>query len=108
MADIVIKRNDLLPLINHTLKDADGAIDLSDSTVKFIMRAAGGGGAVKVNAAATIVSAVDGTVRYTWVGTDTDTAGNFEAEWEITDGASKPLSVPNDRHLRVVITEDLA
>jgi hypothetical protein len=64
----------------------------------------------KVNAAAAIdvdQVANKGKVSYTWVGTDTDTAGVYEAEWQATFAGSKPMTFPNDGHMVIRITDDL-
>lgn len=105
MADIVLKKGDRLPVVKATLKDVNGAVDLTGTTVKFIMR---NGGVVKINAAAVIESAVAGTVKYEWALADVDTAGQFRAEFEVTDGTGKKLTFPNDRYLSVEILEDIA
>ena len=99
------KQNDLLPEVNMTLFDARGPVVLTGATVKFIMRAVGG--ATKINASATVVTALLGQVRYTPTGTDTDTAGNFEAEWQVTIGGKK-WSFPNTGYIPVVIRDDIA
>ena len=113
MSDFFLKRNDLLPVLAATLEDADGAIDLAGATVKLLMRDRALG-TVKVNAAATVVQVGDGTdgskgkVSYTWAGTNTDTAGTYDAEWQITFSTGKTLTVPNDVYDSVVIVADLA
>lgn len=102
-----MKRNDLLPEINATLRDANGTVvDLTGASLEFHMFTTAG--ASKVNTTATIVSAAAGTVKYTWVGTDTDTAGEYNAEWEVTFASTKPQTFPNSGHTTVTIVADLA
>lgn len=113
MSSFSIKKGDRLPLLTATLKQRVGtatetAIDLTGATVLFLMRNASTE-AVKVNAAATVVSAAAGTVSYAWASADTDTVGQYEAEWEITYTASgKKLTVPNSGFDRVLVYEDIA
>lgn len=113
MADFEIKENDLLPSITYQLQDAAGNIDLTGSSVKFIMSAQLGV-TNKVDAAATIVTPASGIVRYDWTGTDTDTPNDpddpndaYFAEWEITFPSTKKLTVPNDGYITVRIIPDL-
>ena len=92
--------------IQATLTDGAGAVvDLTSATVRFLMRAKNATSA-KVAAAATIVNAAGGVVKYTWTGTDTDTAGRYLAEFEVTIGGKKQ-SFPNDRYIDVVVLKDL-
>jgi hypothetical protein len=71
------------PSITETLTYTDGTpVDLSASSVQFKMRQAGTG-VLKVDEAAVIVSAVDGTLRYDWEAADVDTAGTFLVWWEV-------------------------
>ena len=101
-----IKQNDLLPVITDTLLYDDGdPIDLTAATVNFHMRVPGG--SVKVDAAATVVSGTAGTVSYTWAAGDTDTVGEFDAEWEATIGG-KTLTRPGSGYRRIRIDDDIA
>ena len=85
MTTFTVKKGDRLPKLRATLLDSSGAaIDLTAASVQFRMRPRGGG-ALKVNAAASVVApATSGVVEYAWGATDTDTEGNFEAEFAVT------------------------
>lgn len=114
MADIVVKRNDRKRSPSGTLtvvtNGVEAAINLSGCTVRFIMRNRKTG-TVKVNAAATIVSASAGTWRYDWASGDTDTAGDYDVELEITDaGGIKETAptLPYKRYYSCEVQPDLA
>jgi hypothetical protein len=75
------------PSITETIRNDDlTSHDLTGQTVKFKMRAVGSA-TLKVNAAATIVSAAAGTVRYDWQSADVDTAAQYLCWWEVTTTA---------------------
>jgi hypothetical protein len=75
------------PSITETIKNDDGsAHDLTGQTVKFRMRPVGSA-TLKVDAAATVVSAAAGTVRYDWAAADVDTAGQYLVWWQVTTTA---------------------
>jgi len=106
MARFNIKRNDTLPSITATVKDSSGnAVDLTGATVKFLMYREG---TEKVNDSAIIKSPpTDGIVRYDWKTGDTDTEGEYKAEFEIDFGASGKFTAPNNTYIFVKVYEDL-
>lgn len=106
--DFELKRNDTLPVLVATLTDAAGvAVDLTNATaVRFHLKALDG--TVKVNALATITTPASGIVSYPWTAADTDTAGDYWAEFEATFADGTVETFPNDRHLWIKIREDLA
>jgi hypothetical protein len=107
MADVTLKRNDTRPLLDFQLRDARGPVDLTGATVMFQMRAVGGTQA-KIERACEVLDAASGKVRYAWQASDTDTAGTWLAEFEVTFSDGAQATFPNDRHLTVQIIEDLA
>ncbi len=102
-----LKQNDRSPPITASLTAGGAAVDLSGCTVKFIMRAPEAS-STKVNATATIVSATAGTVSYSWGATDTDTAGLYRAEWEVTFAGGIKRTWPAEDYLYVLVVADLA
>lgn len=112
MSTFKMKRGDLFPPITATLMQAVGTaaavpIDLTTATgIKFAMKKRGAS-ANKVDAAASTVSAAAGTVKYQWVGTDTDTAGFYIAEWQITWPGGKQ-TVPGADYDLIQIDADIA
>jgi len=102
-----LKRGDTSPSLLYALDPA--SVVLTGATVRFNMRAKDTG-TVKVNrAAATIVTATGTpTVRYDWVGADTDTAGFFDAEFEVTYSGGAVETFPNNGFIRVHIDGDIA
>lgn len=106
-----MKRNDTRPVIEAQLLMPDPvdpstniAVDLTAaSSVKFLMKK---DSTLKVTAAATVVNAATGLVRYTWAVGDTDTSGTYNVEWEVSWGSDKQ-TFPSDSYLNVVIMDDL-
>lgn len=101
-----MRKGDLLPEREYTIKNKDGTVvNLTGASVRYIL--AKPGETAKVAAAATIVSATAGTVKYTWAGTDTDTDGDFEEEWEVTFSSGKKQTFPYGMRNSVTIMKDL-
>jgi len=111
---IDIKRHDTLPRVSGRLVESDldnpgtpVPVNLTGCTIKFIMVTDDDLRTVKVNSAASIISAIDGTFEYAWIGADTDTQGSYLGEFEISfpSGGGK-LSVPPDDTLKIRIRAD--
>lgn len=90
---IRIAKNSSAPSLTDTLTIDGIAFDLTGATVRFKMRPVGSS-TTKVNAPATIVSAVAGTVRYDWIPADLDTAGDFLGWWSVVTGAGRVQDHP--------------
>jgi hypothetical protein len=103
-----IKQNDTSPFLLATLKDGNGnLIDLTAASVRFHMRSVGASSAT-VDAAAVVVDEDQGSVKYEWQAADTATSGTYEAEFEVTYSGGAIETFPNDGHIRVIITDDVA
>jgi hypothetical protein len=102
VADFSIKSFDRLPSIQATL-----SADLTTATgVDFIMRPISGG-TPKVNAAATVVDAAGGVVRYDWAALDTNTPGSYQAEWEVHWPGPKTQTFPTATYHTIDVLADL-
>lgn len=102
-----LKKGDTSPSLLYALIPED--TDLAGATVRFNMRARDGA-AVKVNRAVSVIvtETVTPTVRYDWQAADTDTAGFYDAEFEVTYAGGAVETFPNSDFIRVQITGDIA
>lgn len=106
MADFTIKKGDTAPVWQVSLTNSVGtAVDLTGSTVKFVMRAVTAV-APTTNALATLVTPTAGLVSYTFTATDTATAGLFQGSFIVT-GGYYPGTYPGSGYLEIAIEEDL-
>ena len=105
----VIKRNDRREPIARTLKASSGLPqDLGSATSVYFRMRPETGGVLKVNAPAAIIAPPEsGNVQYNWAAGDTDTAGYYQAEWEVTYQDGTKQSFPNGDSLLVHVREDL-
>lgn len=103
-----IKRNDRLPELEVICKDADGnVVDLTAAdSAKFLMKATNGS-TPKVDAAATITSPSAGRIKYSWAASDTDTAGTYNGEFEVSFPGPKLETFPNSEYIAITIVADL-
>ena len=102
-----IKTGDRGPSVEATLlqirEGVEQAIDLTAAQdVLFLMNSE-----PPLSAAAVVVDAESGAVRYDWANGDTDAPGQFRAEFEITWTDGRKQTVPNGSYISVYITEDL-
>lgn len=96
-----LARNDLLPVLSVTPRDSAGAaVPVPDgATVVFSMVSLNGGPAKVLRQTAT---ASGGTLTFAWRAGDTDTAGDFRAEFE-WDNGGKPQTFPNNQQDRLIV-----
>jgi hypothetical protein len=104
-----IKQNDTRPAIAANLTDANAAaVNLTGATVKFSMRVEPAG-TVKVSAAAaTIDDAEAGQVSYNWTASDTNTADDYEAEFQVTFVGGAVQTFPGRNWIAVHVIDDVA
>ena len=111
MADptFYIKQNDTRPELDLFLRDdKDRSINITGASVKFSMRNASTN-VVKISlAAVTTVSSTAGRVKYSFTAADTDTAGNFDGEFQVTFIGGQVETFPNDGYIKVIVTDDVA
>lgn len=101
-----IKQSDTSPSLQATLKDANGnPVNLNGCTIRFHMKSLSG--AVVVDQLMTIVNAAGGVVRYNWQPSDTDEAGTYYAEFEVTYSDLSIETFPNTDNIAIVITPEL-
>lgn len=102
-----IKTNDTSPKLTVDLSDASGAaVNLLGSTARFHMKKYGDT-SLKIDASADITNAAGGRVEYSWASGDTDTAGTYYGEIEVTYGDLTVETFPNNGYFTIIIQEDL-
>jgi len=67
-----------------------------------------GSGSAKVDAGGSIADGAGGVAQYQWASGDTDTAGEFEGEFEVTYSSGNVRSYPNDGFLKIIIHAEIA
>lgn len=81
--------NARIPLLDETGEATGSYADLTGATVRFQMRKADDL-AFTVDAAATIVTAAEGRVRYEWGTNDLLVPGIYQTQWEVTWSGGLP------------------
>jgi hypothetical protein len=104
--DFFLKRGDTSPALEFVLEPLTA---LTGATVRFNMRLPGASAAKVSRATAQVVSpATDGKVRYVWQTADTDTAGDYLGEFEVTFQDGSIETFPNADEIKIHIRQDLA
>jgi len=106
--NFITKRHSRRPYVRLQVKDADGnAYDLTSVfSVRFLMYDLDG--VQKVDAAGSVESpATAGIIKYEWAAADVDTAGNYNAEFDLDWGSGVVMTLPSNGLIRVRIHEDL-
>ena len=103
-----IGQNDTASPIKRDLKDAFGSpVNLTGASVKFSMRVKPAG-AVKVNgSSATVVTAGIGRVQYNFTASNTETADEYEGEFEVTFSDGSIQTFPNLGYIPVFVQDDI-
>ena len=102
---LVFKQNSVGQQFVIMLLQPSGApMDLTGNLVHLRVQPIAGG-VLKINALVVVLLASLGIVSYTFVGTDTDTAGSFNVEFVVTNADGSPGSdtYPTDSYLRLKI-----
>jgi hypothetical protein len=107
-----IKRNDLRPYLPAQFFQPNGVDPLPLDQALAVNIVVSPKGAApedppKFKKACVITDALAGQIEYRWSGTDTDTAGDFSYEFEISWPNAEPQTIPADAYLDLVIVDDL-
>jgi len=102
-----IKQNDTSPSLGAQLLDGSKqAIDLSNATVRFYMKIAGGS-TIAVDGPAVVTNGTEGRVSYEWVTGDTQTAANYQGEFEVTYQNGTVETFPNNGYITVRVLPEI-
>lgn len=101
-----IKQNDTSPSLAAYIQTSAGdAVNLVGATAKLHIKETGG--STLLVKTMTITDAVEGLVQYDWVDPDTNIAGTYNAEIEITYSDGKIETYPNNGYFTITITSEL-
>ena len=104
-----IKQNDTTPALEAFLQDSRGRpVNLTGATIVFHMRLASDLTVKITIGSVTIVAATLGHVSFAFSAPNTDTAGNYEGEFQVTFSGGAIETFPNDGYIKIIITDDVA
>lgn len=105
-ADFLVKAGDSLPIPEGTLRGGDGnPINGSGATVRFHMRPLGAS-SWTIDAPAVWTDQAGGVAHYSWQPGDTDDAGTYEFEFQVTFSDATILSFPNEGYKLLEVFAD--
>ena len=107
MADFSAKAGDTAIVWNDTLTYSDNTpVNLTGATVNLVVRSLSQANPI-INAAASIVTPLAGTVSYNPSATDTATVGEFMGNWVVTFSGGTVETFPTVGYLTVAIEQNL-
>ena len=108
MADFNIKANDTLPKLRATLTYSDSStVDLTGSTVQFVMRSENSVIPTVKSPATIITPTAPAVVEYEWVPVDTAAPDSYLGEFEVTFADLKVRTFPTEGYFTIDIVADL-
>lgn len=108
-----IKKDDLGPALQVTLRDKHGdPIDITGNLgVQFEMKERQYAGdddyPRKVDAAATVVDAGTGVVKYQWTSGDTNEIGDYAGEFKVTAADGTPRTTPSPSFITIRVVQSV-
>ena len=107
-SNFYIKKDDTRPAITAHLTDAnDATVNLTGASVKFNMRV-DPAGSVKINLGTAIIENSEaGQVSYPWTTSDTNTADDYEAEFQVTFSGGAVQTFPGRNWILVHVIDDI-
>lgn len=103
-----IKQNDTAPNLDATLSNARKRPRiLTGATVVFHMRLQSDLTVKITSGACTIDDPSLGICHYPWSASDTDTAGIYEGEFQVTYSDATVETFPNSDYIIITITDDI-
>lgn len=102
---VKIVQDDTRPSLEVTLTQDGKPADLTGCTVKFYMKDSVSGSVKISGATCVITNALKGQLRYNWIAADTNTAGSYLGEFEVTypDGSIQT----NFKQIAITIRADV-
>ena len=106
METFKIKKADTQPELQVALQYYNGSVvDLTTSTVYFIMGNLTDYTTYR-SGLCTLVSASEGTCKYSWNALDTGSVGTYWGEFEVNWGSGSIMTLPNNHNLKIEVLED--
>ena len=103
----IIKQDDLRPYLQGQLIQPNGSpFNLSLASALMLVMRRANTQQVHLKKPCVVTDAVNGKFEYRWSGSDTATAGTYEAEIEV-NWAGEPQTVPANTYYTITIVDDI-